>query len=85
MKYAWIFLPLALAGCGGTTSIVSSSLPCHPPTTVMAKSASLQPVSAKSMTMNDVVQQWLNDDLKYNILKNNNDALIDWVNTYCQK
>lgn len=84
MKYAIILLPLLLAGCGGAT-IVSSSLPCHPPAETMAKAGLLGPISATNMTMTEIIQQWLQDDQKYNLLKNKDDALIDWVGAHCQK
>lgn len=85
MRYVLILLPLALAGCGSGATIVSSSLPCRPPAEVMTKAAPLAPVAVASMSMNDIIQQMLQDDLKYNVLKNKDDALVDWVNVHCQK
>ncbi len=85
MKYALICLPLLLAGCGSGATIMSSSLPCRPPAEVMTKADPLTPVTNASLTMNGVIQQMLQDDQKYNILKNKDDSLVDWVNVHCQK
>jgi hypothetical protein len=84
MKHLAICLPLLLAGCSGAT-IVSSSLPCRPPAEVMAKAEMLTPITNSNMTMTEIIQQMLQDNLKYNILKNKDDALIDWIGDHCQK
>ena len=82
-----IFFPLMLlTACSGAgVSIVTSSLPCHPPTEVMIKADPLAPISASSMTMNEIIQGWVQDNQKYSILRNKDSLLIDWVNDHCQK
>ena len=81
-----IFFPLLLAACsGGGVSIVTSSLPCHPPAETMVKAEPLTAIPASSMTMNEIIQGWVQDNQKYSILRNRDSLLIDWVNDHCQK
>jgi hypothetical protein len=79
-----ILFPFLLAGCGGV-SITSSSLPCHPPAEVMAKADPLTAIPASSMTMNEIIQGWVQDNQKYSVLRNKDNVLVDWVNDHCQK
>lgn len=84
MKYLALMVPLFLVGCGGAT-IVSSSLPCQPPAEIMTKGDRLAPLTVQNLKMTEIVQAWLADDQKYNMLKNKDDALVEWVNKHCQK
>jgi hypothetical protein len=77
--------PILLAGCGGGATVVTSSLPCHPPAEVMVKAEALVPISAATLTINEIIQGWVQDNQKYNILRNKDNLLIDWVNEHCQK
>jgi hypothetical protein len=51
----------------------------------MVKAEALVPISAATLTINEIIQGWVQDNQKYNILRNKDNLLIDWVNEHCQK
>ena len=71
-------LALMLSGC--STVAVNS---CNPPDFTMTMAQPLAPLPEDGISMQEAVEQWLEDMNQYNGLADRHDTLVNWIGEKC--
>jgi energy-converting hydrogenase Eha subunit F len=86
-KYILLLSLLFLLGCSSTPVSTIEKVYCTPPPQFMLKADKLAPIKADKgtkVTLEHLIDIWIDDIDSYNNLKSKDDALIDWIHDHCQ-